>query len=204
MRKRMLVYGLVLVLAIPLAMGLQDFVRDTIVVPLLFIIWFAKLLLKSISQSYLWAIFLLLPLVFFLKSVKRLSTPSHTMEKTPGDVTGKVTIWAERLRNAEKEIHSDRSLKQHLGKLLDSILAYKIGKSPEQIRRMKSGDHEVPSAIQAYFGDRGDNIPPAHFRSELGSFFRSWTGKRVNPPFKKAAENVVKFLEDLLKVKHDR
>ncbi len=201
----MLIYGLALVLVIPMAVGLQDFVRNQIVVPLLFIIWFAKLFLKSISQSNLWAIFLLLPLIFFLKSIKRLSTPPHTMEKKPGDVTGKVTIWAERLRNAGKEIHYDRSLKQLLRKLLYSILAYKIGKSPVQIRRsMKSGDLEVPSAIQAYFRDSDDDIPPAHFRSELGSFFRSWTGKGVNPPFKKAAENVVKFLEDLLKVKHDR
>ena len=94
MKKRMLIYGLALVLVIPMAVGLQDFVRNQIVVPLLFIIWFAKLFLKSISQSNLWAIFLLLPLIFFLKSIKRLSTPPHTMEKKPGDVTGKVTIWA--------------------------------------------------------------------------------------------------------------
>lgn len=205
MKKRLLVYGFGLVLTIPLAMGLQDFVRDVIVIPLLFIIWFAKLLLKSISQSNLWAIFLLFPLVFFVKSLKRLSTPSKTMDKTPGDVTGTVTIWAERLRNAEKGIHYDRSLKQHLGKLFFSILAYNTGKNPEQIRRsMESEDLEAPSAIQAYVKAGDGDIPPTRFRSKLGSLFRSWTRKREVPPLKTDAENVVKFLEKLLKVKHDR
>jgi membrane protein implicated in regulation of membrane protease activity len=205
MKKRLLVYGLVLVLAIPLAMGLQDFVRDVIVIPLLFIPWFAKLLLKSISQSNLWVIFLLLPLVFFVKSLKRLSTPPKTMDKTPEDVTGTVTIWAERLRNAEKGIHYDRSLKQHLGKLFFSILAYNTGTNPEQIRRsMESEDLEAPSAIQAYVKAGDGDIPPTRFRSKLGSLFRSWTRKREVPPLKTDTENVVKFLEKLLKVKHDR
>lgn len=205
MKKRLLVYGLIPVLTISLAVGLQDFIRDVIVIPLLFIIWFAKLLLKSISQSNLWAIFLLLPLVFFLKSLKRLSPPSKKMEKTPGDVTGTVTIWVERLRNAEKGIHYDRSLKRQIGKLFFSILAYNTGKNPDQIRRgMESEDLEIPSAIQEYIKDDDGDLPPTRFRSELTSLCRALTRKRGDSLLKKDAEKVVKFLEELIEVKHER
>ncbi len=204
MKKRFLVYGFILVLAIPLAIVLQDFVRDVIVIPLLFIIWLVQLLLKSISQSNLWAVFLLLPLVFFLKSLKRLSPPSNKMEKTPGDVTGTVTIWVERLRNAEKGIHDDRSLKRQIGKLFFSILAYNTGKNPDRIRgSMASGDLEAPPAIQEYIKDGDGDIPPTRFRSELRSFFCAWVRKRRGSPLNKDAENVVKFLERLIGVKHE-
>lgn len=205
MKKRIAVYGFVLALAILLAIGLQNFVRDVIVIPLLFIIWFAKLLLKSISQSNLWAIFLLFPVVFFLKNLKRLSIPPKTMDKTPEDVSGTVTIWVERFRNTKKGIHYERSLKQQLGRLSASILAYKTGNSPEQIKRsMESGSLEAPSAIQAFVKSSEGDIPQAHFGFELLSFFRSWTRKRGSSPLKKDAENVVKFLEDILEVKHER
>ncbi len=127
------------------------------------------------------------------------------MDKSPGNMTGTVTTWAERLWNAEKGIHYSRSLKQHLGKLTVSLLVYSTGRNPEQIRRsVESGDLEAPSVIQACVKAGDDDIPPTRFRSEFRSLFRSWTRKRGVSPLKKDAENVVKFLEELIGVRHDR
>ncbi len=127
------------------------------------------------------------------------------MDKSPGNITGTVTIWAERFWNAEKGIHYSRSLKQHLGKLTVSLLVYSTGRNPEQIRRsVESGDLEAPSVIQACVKAGDDDIPPTRSRSEFRSLFRSWTRKRGVSPLKKDAENVVKFLEELIEVKHDR
>lgn len=205
MKNRLLICGLALILIVPLTIVLQNFARDVIVVPLLFITWFVKLLLWGISQSYLWAIFLLLPLVFFFKSLKKPSAHPRAMEKTPKNVSGTVSVWANRLRNAEKGIHYERSLRRHLGKLFFLMLAYNTGRRPEQIRKsMESGDLEVPSAIQAYLKTGDDEIPPTHFISRFRPLFRSWTGKGKPNSFKKDLEKVVKFLEDLLKVNHER
>jgi len=205
MKNRFLVYGIILVIAIPLIIGLQDFVRDMIVVPLLNIILVSTHLLQSIPQSILWAAFMLFAIVFCIRSLKKTSTTLRTIEKSQGNITGPVSKWAKRIQDAEKGVHSEKDLKRHLKNLLISTIVYHGGKSLIQFRGItKSEDLDVPSAIQDYFKVCDSEIPQTHFVSEIASHLRAWIGKRKPTPVNTESENVVKYMENLLKVKHDR
>ena len=206
MKKRFPVYGIILVIAIALAIGLQNFVRDMIVVPLLNIILIATHLFQNIDQSILWVAFILFTIIFCIKSLKKTSTTPKASEKSQGNITGPVSIWAKRIRDADNGVHSERDLKRHLKSLLILALAYHRGKKLIQIKgSTKSEDLEVPSAIQDYFDVfDNENPPPAHFFPVLGSLLRTWIGNRKSSRLNTESENVVKYMENLLKVKYDR
>ena len=205
MKKRFPIYVLILVVAIPVTIGLEGFVHDIIVVPVLNIILVGTYLLQNIPQSILWAAFMLFAIVFCIRSLKKTSTTLRAIEKTQRNITGPVSIWANRIRDAGNGVHSERDLKRHLNSLLISTIAYNDGKSQLQIKRnAKSDDLVIPLEIQEYFNDCDNEIPPTHnFLPEIGSLLRTWLGKRKPTFLNTESDNVVKYIENLLKVKHD-
>ena len=205
MKKRFPIYVLILVVAIPVTIGLEGFVHDIIVVPVLNIILVGIYLFQLIPQSILWTVFMLFTIVFCIRTLKKTSTTLRVVEKSQRNITGPVSIWAKRIRDADNGIHSERDLRKHLKSLLISTVAYNDGKSLIQIKgSVKSEDFEVPSAIQDYFNICDDEIPQTHFISKIGSLLRTWSGKKKPNPLNTESENVVKYMENLLKVKHDR
>ncbi len=206
MKKRFSVYVIILVIAIPITIGLEGFVQDIIVVPLLNIILVGTYLLQNIPQSILWAAFMLFAIVFCIRSLKKTSTTSRAIEKSQRNITGTVSIWAKRIRDTGNGVHSERDLKRHLKSLLISTVAYNDGKSQIQIKgSTKSEDLEIPLEIQDYFNACDNEIPPTHnFLPEIGSLLRTWFKKRRPTLLNTESENVVKYMENLLKVKHDR
>ena len=206
MKKRFLVYVIVLVIAIPITIGLEGFVHDIIVVPVLNIILVGTYLLQNIPQSILWAAFMLFAIVFCIRSLKKTSTTLRAIEKTQRNITGPVSIWANRIRDAGNGVHSERDLKRHLNSLLISTVAYNDEKSLIQVKgSTKSEDLEIPLEIQDYFNVCDNEIPSNHyFLSEIGSLLRIWLGKKRPILLNTESENVVKYMEKSLKVKHDR
>ena len=206
MKKRFSVYVIILVVAIPITLGLEGFVQDIIVVPLLNIILVGTYLLRNIPQSILWAAFMVFAIVLCIRSLTRTSTTLRAIEKSNKNITGPVSIWAKRIRDAGNGVHSEKDLKRHLKSLLISTVAYNDGKSRIQIKgSTKSKDLEIPLEIQDYFNVCDNEIPPTHyFLSEIGSLLRTWLGKRRPILLNTESENVVKYMENLLKVKHDR
>jgi len=206
MKKRFSVYVIILVVAIPITLGLEGFVQDIIVVPLLNIILVGTYLLRNIPQSILWAAFMVFAIVLCIRSLTRTSTTLRAIEKSQKNNTGPVSIWVKRIRDAGNGVHSERNLKRHLKSLLISTVAYNDGKSRIQIKgSSKSEDFEIPPEIQDYFNVCDNEIPPTHyFLSEIGSLLRTWLGKRRPILLNTESENVVKYMENLLKVKHDR
>lgn len=204
-KKRFLVYVIVLVIAIPITIGLEGFVHDIIVVPMLNIILVGTYLLQNIPQSILWAAFMLFAIVFCIRSLKKTSTTFRAIEKMQRNITGPVSIWANRIRDAGNGVHSERDLKRHLNSLLISTVAYNDGKSQLQIKRnAKSEDLEIPLEIQEYFKFCDNEIPPTHYYlPEIGSLLRRWLGKRKPTFLNTESDNVVQYIENLLKVKHD-
>ena len=206
MKKRFSVYVIILVVAIPITLGLEGFVQDIIVVPLLNIILVGTYLLRNIPQSILWAAFMVFAIVLCIRSLTRTSTTLRAIEKSQKNITGPVSIWVKRIRDAGNGVHSERDLKRHLKSLLISTVAYNDGKSRIQIKgSTKSKDLEIPLEIQDYLNVCDNEIPPTHyFLSEIGSLLRTWLGKRRPILLNTESENVVKYMENLLKVKHDR
>jgi len=203
MKNRFPVYVIILVIAIPITIGLEGFAQDIIVVPLLNIILVGTYLLQNIPQSILWAAFMLFAIVFCIRSLKKTSTTLRAIEIeiSQRNITGPVSIWAKRIRDAGNGVHSERDLKRHLKSLLISTVAYNDGKSQIQIKgSTKSEDLEIPLVIQDYFNACDNEIPPTHyFFPEIGSFLRTWLGKRRPTLLNTESKNVVKYMENLLR-----
>jgi len=205
MKKRFLVYVIILVIAIPITIGLEGFVHDIIVVPMLNIILVGTYLLQNIPQSILWAAFMLFAIVFCIRTLKKTSATLRAIEKSQRNITGPVSIWAKRIRDADNGVHSERDLKRNLKSLLISTIAYSDGKSRTQIKgSSKLENLEVPMEIQDYFNACDAEIPPTqHFLPEIRSRLQTWFKKRRPTLFNTESENVVNCMEKLLKVKHD-
>jgi len=205
MKKRFLVYVIILVVAIPITIGLEGFVHDIIVVPMLNIFMVGTYFLQIIPQSILWVAFGLFAIIFCIRSLKKTSTTLRAIEKSQRNTTGPVSIWVKRIQDADNGIHSERDLKRHLKSLLISIVVYNDGKSLIQNKGIsKSDDLKIPPEIQEYFNVCDNEIPPTHnFLPEIGSLLRTWLGKRKPTCLNAESENVVKYMENLLKVKHD-
>jgi hypothetical protein len=79
-RQRLLLIGLVLLLAIPLVLLLRDFTRDVLLAEVLFFVWTLRVILGSLPQLPIWLLFVIL--VFFIAAATLLG-PRKPEPETP-------------------------------------------------------------------------------------------------------------------------
>jgi hypothetical protein len=184
---------------------LQDFARELIAVPLLYIFWFGHLIFQSISQSILWALFLAVAILISLKSFAKPPRPDSAEHAPQRDNPGQVSFWAQRLHMKTPGGYYEWSLARHLGKLIVEVLAYNRRQRPGQIReKMESGDLETPTEIQAYLKVGIKGMPSSSSNRILRLFFRSRSRRKTPCSLGLDPEHVVKFLENQLEVGDDR
>jgi hypothetical protein len=196
MRKRLLLVGLVLLLAVPLALALRTFAREVIVVPVLRILWLGYLFLQSIPQSFLWALLLVAALFISARSLIKSRMPTGEVRGEETDRPGQVTVWARRIRWMTHGGYFEWSLAQHLGRLFLAALAYREQLGRDQIRQyLQAGQLDMPPEIRAYLQAGLSPLPPATvgFLSRLLRRFRP--GERPSP-LNLDPEQVVRFLEE--------
>ncbi len=205
MRKRSRLVGIILLLAIPLMLVLQDFAREMIAVPLLYVFWFGNLIFQSIPQSILWALFMAVAILISLKSFAKRPKPDRAEHAPQSDNPGQVSFWAQRLHMKTPGGYYEWSLARHLGKLILEVLAYNRRQSPGQIReKMEAGALDTPPEIQAYLKVGIKGMPTSFSNSILRLFFRSRSGRKTRYSLGLDPEHVVKFLENQLEVGDDR
>jgi hypothetical protein len=217
LRDRLLLLGLVLIVAIPLALVLSGFARQVIVVPLLYVVWVGRLLVQSIPQFFLWAGFLLIVLILAARSLraqrsttKRRRRAREGLEGTTG-YSGQVAVWARRVHLAAGGSYYYRwYLAQQLGKLAQDVLAYRRRLAPTQTRPFVTFSPEGSG--------RGSDIPP-EVRAYLEASWRATLPRPARLPFISRLlhhlrlrpeispldldpEQVVQFLERELEVGH--
>ena len=204
MKLRSMITGLILFLVIPLTLGLHPFVKEALVVPVMYLTWITNLLWQWIPQSVLWYLFLVIPLFFFWRSLKRHSRPPQAATDDSGNVSGPVKLWAKRIREATAARDAS-TLNRLIGKLLFSILTYHSGKRPDQTRQaVKSGVSGLPAGLRTYLEPDSDTRLANPATPSLFSRLRSKAGKQPPTAIVPDPEATVSFMEDILEVKHDR
>jgi hypothetical protein len=68
-RRRMILLGLTLVVVVGLALVMRDFIRQTILLPLINLGWLVWVGLMSVPQAVFWALFLLIAIIIVLRSL---------------------------------------------------------------------------------------------------------------------------------------
>jgi hypothetical protein len=203
-RKRLLLLGLILLLAAPLVLVLRGFVREAVVVPLLYVLWIGRLLFRSIPQSLLWALLLAVALLLATRSLVERKKRLRETRGAEAERTGRVGLWARRIRLTARGDYSRWGLAQHLGKLALEVLAHQERLSARQTRRyLETGELDVPPEIRAYLHARFRPTPPR----PIGIFSRLMQRRRLGvqvSPLDVDPEAVVRFLEGQLEVQHER
>ena len=202
MRRRLVLIGLVLLLAIPLALVLGGFARTAVVVPILYILWLGDLVLKSIPQVLFWALLLSIALLVSMRSLVKSQSARPPVHEVALDHPGQVEVWAKRIDAMTRGGYYEQLLAQHLGGLFLAALAYRERISRREVRqRLEAGELDVPSEIQAYLqAGLGWESP-----RPLGLFARLMRRLRSDAhtsPLDLDPERVVGFLERRLDIAH--
>ena len=188
LRTRLLLVAAALLPVVGMAVAVEDFVRDVVVIPLLYAFWIAKLLFDSIPRHLLWAIFV----GFLIRGAVRSLSGGRRLPATYRGETqpeGRVTSWARVLDEARRTEFARWHLSQRLGQLMVEVLAARQHVAPRQIvRQVEQGRIELPPEMRSYLRAR------LHAPRGASSFrLRSQPSPLAIDP-----EHIVRFLEETL------
>ncbi len=153
-RKRWLALGFATVPVVVLALAMEGFVREVIVLPLFYIVWIGQLLFESIPQFILWALLVALAAVLAARSLwSPLVIPRR--EGQEGNRAGHVGEWAGLLDQAKRDDLSRWRMAQRLGQVAVEVIADRERLTTRETRRrIERGSLEVPPEIRSYLQAR--------------------------------------------------
>ena len=188
--------SLILLLLGLLALIITGTVREVIVIPLLLLVWLARLIYESIPQVALWGVFLAIAALVAWKSLAapRAALPDPQiapLHRAP------VATWAGMFRRAAHDRYARWLLAQRLGQLTLELLANQEQRAPRGMwHYLRDESRDIPPAVRAYLQAGTRMYYPA-------SFWRRWwtwgshVEARADPLDLDPAE-VVRFLDERL------
>lgn len=186
--RRYLPLAAVLTITALLVLLLDNFLREVIIQPLLYVLWFGGLVLSSLHQSVFWGVLLLVALVLILRSLGAGPRVLATVPEKRYPTQGPVRRWALLLERAEQQRFARWNLAQSLRKLSQELL------SPDErgpgSRNKSAFEDRLPPEIEDYFNAK---LPPA----ERVSLRQRLQSQQSSPshPLDLAPTVVVDFLE---------
>lgn len=204
MKKRWWLAGVVLLLAIPLVWLLRDFTRDVILSRVLHIAWEVGIVLNSLPQEPLWM--LLVVLVLYIALVSLVVRKRTQSERLPSmlDRVGRLRYLARRIELAAEGVYFRWDLARHLGSIIVAALAHRQGISRGEVRlALRKGHLDAPDEIQGYLRA---GFSPLYTLSGglLSRVRRLFSPDAQASPLDHDLERIVRFMESLLELQHDR
>ena len=127
-----------------------DFVRDTIVVPIYYLLWISDLALKSIPQGIYLVGLVLVSTVIGLNTLERTRVNEATRTPDPHQrqLDTRYSFWRQQVLNLQSSAFAREKFVTEAGKLIVSVLAYREGvTSAEAEALIREGSLTVPKAI---------------------------------------------------------
>ncbi|MFO7916952.1 MAG: hypothetical protein R6V13_02595 [Anaerolineae bacterium] len=203
-RKRLLLVAFTLLLTIPLAIllsqNLRGFVRDLVVMPLLYILWIGRLLLQSIPQSFLWIIFLIFAILTTMRSLIGHQGRAQTRHDLEKGRQGRVKELARRIELAEQSDYFHYQIARRLDTLVVETVSNSKRRTPEQVEQALD-ELDAPLEVKAYLQTQPHHtLAPSSNRTSPFARLVQFVQANVKPSSKTDLERVVQFLEDRLGV----
>ena len=150
MSERLSRVALTLLLVGMLALVVSGGVRDTIVVPMLYMFWLAGQLYQSIPQALLWGVFVVAAVLVAIQSLAwRLSPPMYAAPATAQ--LGRVASWERMLRDSTEDDYGRWRLAQRLSTMAVATLADREQCLPHELRqRLLDGSLDLPAEVRSY------------------------------------------------------
>lgn len=195
MKKRpYLLIGALILLAVALWLpSVQTFMRDSLIVPLLGVLWFLKIVFESIPQAFVWGFVVLLGLVaaaggFALRG-RAVAAPTRSATRS-GGLLGP---WARLVFQSTTDDYARWRLAQRIALIAQSVLS---DGTPVGLRRyLVAAPDEVPAEVRDYLLAGLSTYTPQRRAFGPFRFFGIDTTDRASGVLALAPERVVAFLE---------
>jgi hypothetical protein len=190
---------------------LRHSIRETLVIPILYLLWLGRLVFNSIHQAVFWGLLLLAAAILLLRGLRRRSQPGpagarRTMRQHR---SRRVAHWAVLVERTPLRSSHDIYALNEFRRLISAVWAYRAHLSPQEIERdIRSGVLDPPPELQLYFEDSAGPGEPG--RGTIGRALdplRSWfRGRRSQPPSSANAHlwSLIESLENDLEANRDR
>jgi hypothetical protein len=182
-----------------------DFVRDAIVVPLVYLLWLGGLVLKAVPQEvYLIGLILVAGIIALntLNQLQHRASNQGFIKERPGDAS-RYRLWLRWCATAPASEYPRLELARETQKLIVSLLAYQEGLTPAEVeQKILSGDLAVPAAVRQFIGDRDLKFTPPP-RQRFWQRLRRTADRQSDPLLDQSLEEIVQFIETRLEIVHD-
>jgi hypothetical protein len=140
---------LTLVIYAVLSLAFQDFVRENIVIPIAFLVWIARQVIRSIHQTILLSGLILIGFVIAIMSLRAIweITPPLKKPVPLRPVQSRYRFWLGRCGSMYRSDYSLDMMSSELRRLLLSVLSYQ--------------EHRSTSEVENLIIQRGLDVPPA-------------------------------------------
>jgi hypothetical protein len=205
---------IILLLALVLGLGLRDFVRTNIVIPVSYVLWIGGLLVKSTPQVLFWGVLVGVAAFLALRSLGTVTGLVEKVDEAEPRYTrrGRIGFWTIQLYHAQQSFFRMR-FEEFFARLILDVIAFEEQTDPIELeRRMEDGTFEPPEELRVFLRLRRGLANPhkiGFFTSLrqrlwwLGNLGRQEQGPAQPGSIDRPIEEALAILEDQLEVKHD-
>jgi hypothetical protein len=151
LRRVLPLLAILIALALPLMLVLEDFVRDAIVLPLAYLLWLVGVILDALPQALFLSLIVFLGAYIAARSLSRDRKPEQTEQPRYSRSEGAVALWLERIGRVSEGAYSRERLNYYLGQLLTRTIAHEEHIPPREIlHAVDTGELDLPPEIRMY------------------------------------------------------
>lgn len=187
---RLLLAVLVLLATAVLAYVLRDLVRDLIVLPLSYAAWMLGLLLRSVPESLLLALVVVLCALLAFRGLTRSRTAARFQLAAPDTrpEPSRLTFWQRQFQNAPNSGFAAEKLTAELRTLTYGALAHDLRLDRDDVERMvQAGEIALPPAVrtallsESMWGTGSPMDDLSHALAQLRAAICRLFGRSANP-----------------------
>jgi len=183
----------------------RDFIYQGVVLPILYGVWLANLVINSIDQSFLWltAVFVFLILLLRGLSLRPARLPRTAENRLEVVEKGRVAFWAAKMVLGSRGEYSRRYFNLELKKLVLGTLGQRENLTPREVEEgLRSGAIMLPPALENYAKSWAEEC----YAPQPGVWQRlldwlSWKRKPAAGLDMREVSRLVDLLEDQLEIR---
>lgn len=209
-RRIIIMLSVILGINIILAIVFRDFIRENVLIPILYLFWYIKLFLRSLGETCLYPLILAILAVIALRII---NSRKKSLEKEVGYTRersqygeGRVGFWMKYIRRRAMGFENLNYVSFRLKELTLSVLAYEENlTSSEMENEITRGRIKTPAVVQRFLlpGEQEDHKEPESpdFLNRIISWFKTRSVSQVQRS-SSDIYNLVQYLEEQLEIDH--
>lgn len=209
-RRTILLLFVILIVNLALAIIFRDFIRENVLIPLLYLFWIIRLLLKSLGETCLWPVLMIILALISLRLLRVKQKDRQRVrdfyKEAPRQEEGRVSFWMKYIRRKTKGVESLSFTSFRLRELVLSVLAYQQNLASSELEtKLSRGEIIVPEMVGEIVFQQEQAISPRERSRSIFSSLLKWFKIRSLPETEQTASDLralVQFLEERLEIEH--